>query len=55
MTGPELRDARRRLGLTQSALAEWLGVASEKTVAQWENERRRVPPWVAKRLEERQS
>lgn len=35
MTGDELRKARRRLGLTQVALAELIGTTGN-TVARWE-------------------
>jgi transcriptional regulator with XRE-family HTH domain len=35
VTGDELRDLRKRLGLTQVELAEKVGVASN-TVARWE-------------------
>ena len=40
MTGQQLRQTRQRLGLTQAALAERLGV-SPNTVARWE--RNEVP------------
>jgi DNA-binding transcriptional regulator YiaG len=35
MTGPQLHAIRRKLGLTQTALAEAIGVTSN-TVARWE-------------------
>ena len=37
MTGEELRGVRKRLGLTQAALAEQLAV-SPNTVARWERD-----------------
>lgn len=40
MTGPELREARRKLGLTQSQLAAHFGmdpIAGQVTISRWEN------------------
>lgn len=45
MTPAELQDARARLGLTQPALAELLGV-HPLTVSQWETERRAIPAFL---------
>lgn len=47
MTGEELRRTRKRLGLTQVALAERLGVASN-TVARWERDELPVREPVAR-------
>jgi DNA-binding transcriptional regulator YiaG len=41
MTGAELRRIRTRLGLTQAALAERLGVTGN-TVARWERDEVRI-------------
>ena len=40
MTGPELREARRKLGLSQSQLAVRFGMAGhagQVTISRWEN------------------
>lgn len=41
MTGPELREARQQLGLSQSGLAERLGV-HWNVIARWEREELRI-------------
>ena len=41
MTGTELRERRRALGLTQEALADRLGV-SRVTLAKWETDTLRI-------------
>lgn len=45
MTGDELQSARKRLDLTQAALAEELGVATN-TVYRWEAGLRAMPAWA---------
>jgi transcriptional regulator with XRE-family HTH domain len=49
MTGPELRSARERLGLSQTALADRLGLGAgaRKTVFRWESGAFPVPGPVA--------
>ena len=46
MTGPDLREARQSLGLTQQELAARLGV-SRASVNRWETGAWPVPPMVA--------
>ena len=53
MTGAELQTWRKSKDLTQAQLADRLGVA-EKTVCQWEQNRRKVPAWLVKRIREEQ-
>lgn len=51
MTPTELKKARLRLGLSQSQLAEELGVEGEhggRTVRRWESGERAIPGSVAK-------
>ena len=48
MTGKELRTIRRRLGLSQTELAQRLEV-HYMTVSRWENSTA-VPKWVAREL-----
>lgn len=43
LTGPELRAIRKRLGLTQEALAKLVGVGGKGTVYRWECGKRKVP------------
>jgi len=45
MTPNEFRERRRRLGLTQEALARKLGVALT-TVARWERGEHTPPAWL---------
>lgn len=42
MTARELREEMDRLGITQTALAQWLGI-TQKAVSEW-FERDRIPP-----------
>jgi transcriptional regulator with XRE-family HTH domain len=51
MTRIELRDARRRLGLSQTALGELLGVRM-RTIARWERGVTPVPEWAELALAE---
>ena len=46
LTGTEIREARKELGLSQADLAEKLGLqrSSDAAVGDWENERSKVPP-----------
>jgi len=44
-TREELKEWRRRLGLTQTGLAGLLGV-SRNAVARWEWGRHPIPPWL---------
>jgi DNA-binding transcriptional regulator YiaG len=44
-TRDELKEWRRRLGLTQVGLARLLGV-SRNAVARWEWGRHPIPPWL---------
>jgi len=46
MTGKELKELRRRLGLTQKKLARQLGVIP-LTVARWETGTRAIPSFLA--------
>lgn len=43
MTPADLRALRKRLGLTQSAIAPLLGAAGERTIRAWESGYRRIP------------
>ena len=45
MTGEELRKARVKTGLSQDALAKYLGYATI-TILKWETGEHRIPPWV---------
>ncbi len=36
MTGDQIRDARKKLGLTQEQLAARMGLSGKRTVSQWE-------------------
>jgi len=45
MTPKEFCERRRRLGLSQEALARKLRVAVT-TVARWERGEHRIPPWL---------
>lgn len=47
MTGPEMVAARQRMGLTQDALANRLGVHVD-TVSRWERGTRKISNVVAK-------
>ena len=47
MTGTELRRQRRRLGLSQAALAQRLGVTAN-TVARWERGERTIREPIAR-------
>ncbi len=47
MTGSELRAIRKRLGLTQQALAGQIGVASN-SVARWERDEMKITEPVAR-------
>ena len=50
MTNVELKPLRTRLGLTQAALAEAVGVAPN-TLARWERGELGIPGWAVERLE----
>ena len=50
MTGHELKLLRSRLGLTQAALAEAVGVVPN-TLARWERGEIGIPGWAAERLD----
>ena len=50
MTGKELKELRRRLGLTQEKLARQLGVIP-LTVARWETGTRTIPSFLPLALE----
>ena len=50
MTGAELRGIRGRLGLTQAAFGELVGVR-RNTVARWEREERSINEPVARLIE----
>ena len=50
MTGVELKSLRSRLGLTQAALAEAVGVVPN-TLARWERGELGIPDWAAERLD----
>ena len=50
MTNAELKSLRTRLGLTQAALAEAVGVVPN-TLARWERGELGVPGWAAERLD----
>lgn len=43
MTPADLKSARRALGLTQSGLAQFVRVASGRTVRRWEDGSRDIP------------
>ena len=45
MTGKELKEWRRKHGLTQAALSKYLDVAWA-TVARWEIDVRKIPPYL---------
>jgi len=47
MTGQELKDHRKRLGVTQAQLAERLGVTAN-ALARWERGERRIAEPVAR-------
>lgn len=51
MTGDRLREIREMLGLTQAALARFLGGIDIRTVRRWENEGYPIPVSVAVALE----
>ena len=36
LSGAEIREARKRLGLTQDELAERMGLHGKQTISQWE-------------------
>ncbi len=46
MTGPELRAARERLGLSKAELARRIGYRREE-ISRYEHEHRPIPPVVA--------
>lgn len=48
MTKTELRAIRKRLGLTQQAFAEALGVHGSRTVRKWESGDIAIPETIAK-------
>jgi DNA-binding transcriptional regulator YiaG len=50
MTAADLKHRRDRLGLTQSELAERLGV-TWNTVARWETDQRRIPELAVRLLD----
>jgi transcriptional regulator with XRE-family HTH domain len=53
MTGPELKAAREKLGLSARALAQKLGMRGmwdDRTVRRWESGERRVPADVAEKV-----
>lgn len=50
MTNVELKSLRTRLGLTQAALAEAVGVVPN-TLARWERGELRIPGWAVERLD----
>ena len=50
MTNAELKSLRSRLGLTQAALAEAVGVVPN-TLARWERGELGIPGWAAERLD----
>ena len=47
VTGDEVRKIRARLGVTQTQLAEWLGL-TRNTVARWEMGLRGIPEPTAR-------
>jgi transcriptional regulator with XRE-family HTH domain len=47
MTGPELKQRRQRLGLSQRALADKMGVTT-RSVSRWETGQVSIRPWVEK-------
>jgi DNA-binding transcriptional regulator YiaG len=48
MTSDEFRAIRQAAGLTQTALAEYLGVSGFRTVQRYESGERKIPGPVAK-------
>lgn len=51
MTGKELEAYRKSLGLTQAQFAERIGLQREKSISEYENDRKAVPLWLIKRIE----
>jgi transcriptional regulator with XRE-family HTH domain len=54
VTGPEIRAARTRLGLSQADLADALSTETQqvhpRTVRRWENGERDAPPFLERAL-----
>ena len=50
MTGTELRIERQRLKMNQKQLADRLGYSRWKTVSEYENGHRPIPPLVAEMI-----
>jgi DNA-binding transcriptional regulator YiaG len=50
MTGQDVRDLRRRIGLSQQGLAVLLGVTTT-TVHRWETGKSPIPPLLERALE----
>ena len=50
MTGDELKQEREKMGLTQQALADALGV-DVMTISRWERDVRTIPPYLPLALE----
>lgn len=42
MTPAQFKEARHKLGLSQSAMAELLGVSSDRTIRKWEDGERDI-------------
>lgn len=50
MTPQEFKQIRVNLRLSQSKMAEFIGIKSDRTIRAWESGERSVPMWVIKRL-----
>lgn len=43
MTPDKFKEARMRLGMSQNDMAEFLGIASDRTVRRWEEGEKDIP------------
>lgn len=43
----QLREARNKLGISQTQMAAYMGIASDRSIRRWERDGAEVPAWAA--------